>query len=165
MGEPRGQSDTKGSSRDISGGSEEAFCSGAVVDLLSETGKVENMMNVRIAAPRYTVAGMSIVYDTGEDFWAGSVVDASETGLFIETAHELDPGTVVTILPGIEGDEDLSELLPFELKARVVRVNEYDMDEHWDRTPGIAFIWTGMSEDERTLFRRFLEKYGVLVRR
>ena len=165
MSVPGGESRDKASQRGTVGGTEEAFCSGAVVDLISGTGKVESMMNVPIAAPRYVVSGMSVVYDTGEDFWSGPVLDVSKTGLYIETAHQLKIGTDVTILPSVEGNEDLSDMLPFALKAQVVRVNEYDMDLHWDRTPGIAFAWTGMSEEERTLFSRFLEKYGVLVRR
>jgi len=122
-------------------------------------------MNEKIGAPRYQVRKMNIIYDTGDEFWTGPVVDVSETGLFIETVHELEPGTEVTILPELGGDEDAAEHLPFEIRARVVRINEYDLDVHWDRTPGIAFIWEGMSEEEQEQLRQFFVAHGVLVRR
>ena len=47
----------------------------------------------------------------------------------------------------------------------MVRINEYDLDVHWDRTPGIAFIWEGMSEEEQEQLRQFFVAHGVLVRR
>jgi len=122
-------------------------------------------MNEKIGAPRYQVRKMNIIYDTGEEFWTGPVVDVSETGLFIETVHELEPGTEVTILPDVEGVEDIGDQLPFEIRARVVRINEYDLEEHWDRTPGIAFIWEGMSDQEKDQLRQFFVAHGILVRR
>ena len=122
-------------------------------------------MNEQIGAPRYKVVKMTIVYDTGGEFWSGPVVDASETGLFVETVHQLPPGKKVTIFPEVAGNEGASDSLPFELTAEVVRVNEYDLDTKWDETPGIAFLWVGMTDEQKGTIRDFLEKQGVLVRR
>ena len=122
-------------------------------------------MSEKIGAPRYKVVRLNIIYDTGESFWAGPVVDASETGLFVETVHALKPGSRVTVLPEVDGDEKASEMLPFELTAEVVRINEYDLDEKWDQTPGIAFLWVDMSDQQKSQVREFLQAQGVLVRR
>jgi Tfp pilus assembly protein PilZ len=103
---------------------------------------------------------MTVVYDTGEGFWSGPVVDASESGLFIETTHDLEIGTKVTLLPQVDDAEDE---LPFEILGNVVRVNEYDMDNHYDRTPGLAFHFVDMTEEEQTKVRRFLAERGVPI--
>lgn len=108
-------------------------------------------------APRYEVCGARVVYDTGEEFWSGPVVDMSESGLFIETHHELPPKTVVTIIPDIPD----GGALPFELRAVVVRTNEYDPTDHWDRTPGLAFRFEGLTPENLSLLRAFLESRGV----
>ena len=122
-------------------------------------------MDEKIGAPRYKVVKLNIVYDTGEEFWSGPVVDASETGIFVETVHQLEPGSRVTVLPEMGGDEEASEMLPFELTAEVVRINEYDIDNRWDQTPGIAFLWVDMTDEQKAQLRQFLQVQGVLVRR
>lgn len=111
-------------------------------------------------APRFRVARMNAVYDTGEEFWSGPVVDVSESGLFIETAHELPQGTRVIIVP--DGLDDTK--LPFELRAQVVRVAEYDPENAIDRTPGIAFHWCDMSDEQVDQVRRYLEQFGIPAR-
>jgi Tfp pilus assembly protein PilZ len=85
----------------------------------------------------------------------------SESGIFVETTHELPPGKRVVIIPDLAEDE---EQLPFEIHGVVVRSNEYNLDEHWDRTPGIAFHLEGMSEENFAKLRAFLESHGVKVR-
>lgn len=122
-------------------------------------------MDEKIGAPRYKVVKLSIIYDTGEEFWSGPVVDASETGIFVETVHQLDPGSRVTVLPEMAGDEDVADMLPFELTAEVVRINEYDIENKWDQTPGIAFLWVDMTDEQKSQVRDFLQAQGVLVRR
>ena len=122
-------------------------------------------MDEKIGAPRYKVVKLNIIYDTGESFWSGPVVDASETGVFVETVHTLETGSRVTILPEVHGDEKASDMLPFELTAEVVRINEYDLDDKWDETPGIAFLWVDMTDEQKSQVRDFLQAQGVLVRR
>ena len=111
-------------------------------------------------APRYHVRRMHVVYDTGDEFWSGPVVDVSESGIFVETTHDLPVGCRVTVFPDVAGDDRL----PFDLHAQVVRYNEYDLDEYFDRTPGLAFVWIDLADNERVLVRDFLKSDGVLVR-
>lgn len=111
-------------------------------------------------APRYQVGGMTFLYDTGEAFWSGQVLDASESGVFIETSHELPVGTRVTLMPHVPDDERL----PFEVHAEVVRVNEYDAEANFRRPPGIAFRFSGLSPAQFGRLRSFLEERGVPVR-
>ncbi len=111
-------------------------------------------------APRFRVGGLRVIYDTGDAFWSGPVVDVSESGIFVETAHSLPPGTMVTLMP----DTPEEDQLPFELRAVVVRSNEYDLEQHWDRTPGIAFRLEGLSAESFAQLRAFLHAHGVPVR-
>ncbi|MFH1809289.1 MAG: PilZ domain-containing protein [Pseudomonadota bacterium] len=107
--------------------------------------------------PRYSVERFNIVYDTGEGFWCGPVIDVSEGGLFVETTHELPVGTVVTIVP----DTPDQGALPFEIRAEVVRVHQLDLDAHADRTPGLAFRWQGLNAEQIGQFRAFITSHGT----
>jgi len=111
-------------------------------------------------AQRFAVGGLNIIYDTGESFWAGPVRDVSESGIFVQTQHDMPVGTSVTLVPVTDDDAQL----PFDVKAEVVRVDVYDEDNHFDRIPGIAFHLIGLSAQEREQFRAFLTRYGVPVR-
>ena len=112
-------------------------------------------------AHRYHVNGMNVIYDTGDGFWSGSVIDVSETGLFIETHHELKSDTVVTVMPDVSEDEQL----PFEIKAKVVRTIEYDPDNFFDRTPGLALSLVEMDDDQKKQVAEFLRSHGVPCRK
>ena len=112
-------------------------------------------------APRYAVGGLRVIYDTGDGFWSAPVIDMSESGLFVETTHELAPGKRVIINFDLAEDE---EQLPFEIHGVVVRFNEYNLDEHWDRTPGIAFHLEGLSDENFAQLHEFLASHGVRVR-
>lgn len=111
-------------------------------------------------APRYRFGSLSFIYDTGESFWAAPVLDVSESGVFLETAHQLEVGTQVTLVPDVADDEKL----PFELLAQVVRVNEYDSEQNFKRPPGIAFRLLNLTVAQLGELRAFLEQRGVLVR-
>ncbi len=113
----------------------------------------------RARAARFHIEGLDVIYDTGEEFWTGPVIDASETGLFIETTHELALGTALTIMLG--GADD--ERLPFEILGVVTRVNELNWDEHYDRIPGIAVRLEGMEPAAAELFRAFLREVGTEI--
>ena len=115
------------------------------------------LMAIQPRAPRFHVRAMHIIYDTGEGFWSAPVVDVSETGMFVETLHELPIGTRVIIVPDVPEEEQL----PFEIKAEVVRAIEEDMDNHYDRTPGLAFSLVGMAVDQIECVRKFLAEHGV----
>jgi hypothetical protein len=110
-------------------------------------------------APRFRVHGLHVVYDTGEEFWSGPVVNASHSGVFIETTHTLSAGTQVTVMPVGENDAKL----PFEITGVVVRVDEFDLDNHYDRIPGIAMRFDGLSDAQGDQLRAFLKEHGALA--
>lgn len=111
-------------------------------------------------APRYRFGSLNFIYDTGESFWAAPVLDVSESGVFLETAHQLAVGTQVTLVPDVADNEKL----PFELTAEVVRVNEFESEANFKRPPGIAFRLLNLSQAQVLELRTFLEQRGVLVR-
>lgn len=111
-------------------------------------------------APRYKVGGLNFVYDTGESFWAAPVFDLSESGLFLETAHQLPVGTRVLLVADVPD----SERLPFELKGEVVRVNSFDNEENFNRPPGIGFRLVDLKPEQYGELKQFLERRGVPVR-
>jgi hypothetical protein len=121
-------------------------------------------MAENIGAPRYQITELTVIYDTGDSFWTAPVLDASETGLFAETAHQLSPGTNVSVMFSTSDTTELATPLPIGLEAKVVRVNEYDLEQHWDRTPGLAFHWQNIGQDATQLVRSFLNEHGVLIR-
>lgn len=118
-------------------------------------------MDSKSRATRFRVGRMHVVYDTGDGFWSGPVVDFSESGLFVETHHELPVGTRVTIVPDVGADERL----PFDLLAEVVRVQEYDPLTYFNRTPGLAFRFSGLSAEQLRAVREFLQGRGVTTTR
>jgi hypothetical protein len=109
-------------------------------------------------AERYKSLDLNVVYDTGDDYWSARLVDASETGLFIETAHELAPGTEVTLM--LEGNDDAR--LPFEMRGTVVRVQEL-LWEDMGGTPGIAVRLRGLTPHQVAEFHAFLAEHGTRV--
>ena len=118
----------------------------------------------KIGAPRYQITELTVIYDTGDSFWTAPVLDASETGLFAETAHQLSPGTNVSVMFSTTHTSESGTPLPIGIDATVVRVNEYDLEQHWDRTPGLAFHWQDIGQDATQLVRSFLDEHGVLIR-
>lgn len=94
-------------------------------------------------SPRYRLK-LQIVYDDGNAFMSGPVVDISDTGVFIETVMPLDPGTPVRLTPLLPEEAGL-----FEVLGVVVRKHEYDLDNHFDRTPGMGVKFTDVSDDAR----------------
>jgi c-di-GMP-binding flagellar brake protein YcgR len=95
-------------------------------------------------APRYPLT-FQIVYDDAEGFMTGPVVDISETGCFVETVMPLKPGMKVRMTPLVD---DKSKL--FEIEGEVVRKNDYDLDNHFDRTPGMGIRFINVDELTRT---------------
>ena len=128
----------------------------------SKTGA--DLMADKVGAPRYQINELTVIYDTGDSFWTAPVLDASETGLFAETSHELTPGTSVSVMFSASNSTESATPLPLGLKAKIVRVNEYDLEKHWDRTPGLAFHWQDIGQEATMLVRSYLDQNGVLIR-
>lgn len=109
-------------------------------------------------SPRYSLK-LQIVYDDGNAFMSGPVVDMSATGVFIETVMPLEPGTEVRLTPLLPEEAGL-----FEILGVVVRKNEYDLDNHFDRTPGMGVRFQGISDDARLQLTKLLEKGKKLAK-
>lgn len=103
-------------------------------------------------SPRYSLK-LQIVYDDGNAFMSGAVVDISETGVFIETVMPLEPGTEVRLTPLVPEDAGL-----FEIRGVVVRKNEYDLDNHFDRTPGMGIHFKEIGADARAQLQSLFAK-------
>jgi len=103
-------------------------------------------------SPRYSLK-LQIVYDDGNAFMSGPVVDISESGVFIETVMPLDPGVEVRLTPLLPEESGL-----FEIRGVVVRKNEYDLDNHFDRTPGMGVRFTQVDNDALAQLRKLFEK-------
>ena len=112
-------------------------------------------------ARRYHVNGLNMIYDTGDGFWSGNVIDVSESGLFIETHHELAADTIITLMPDVSEEEQL----PFEIKAKVVRTIEYDPDNFFDRIPGLALSLVDMDDAQKQKVSAFLQSHGAPCRK
>ena len=93
--------------------------------------------------PRVTLK-LQIVYDDGQSFMSGPVLDLSESGVFIETVMPLPPGTLVRLTPLTS---DTETTLDFE--GEVVRKADYDLDNHFDRIPGMGIRFVNVGEEER----------------
>lgn len=111
-------------------------------------------------APRYVVAGMNVIYDFDGEYWSGAVRNSSESGLFVETSHELPIGTPLTVLPEVSDDRGL----PFEIEAEVVRCVGYVPGEYSDHAPGFGLKLRGLRTLERASFGNFLRLRGAPVR-
>ena len=103
-------------------------------------------------SPRYALK-LQIVYDDGNAFMSGAVVDISETGVFIETVMPLEPGTEVRLTPLLPEEAGL-----FEIIGIVVRKNEYDLDNHFDRTPGMGIHYKEVSMEAGAQLKKLFER-------
>jgi uncharacterized protein (TIGR02266 family) len=97
---------------------------------------------------------LQIVFDDGTSFMSGPVVDISETGVFIETVMPLQPGARVRMIPLINDEQSM-----VELEGLVVRKADYDLDENFDRIPGMGVRFVDLS-DEQTAFLADVLKRG-----
>ena len=102
--------------------------------------------------PRYELK-LQIVYDDGNSFMSGPVVDISETGVFIETVMPLEPGTAVRLTPLVPEEVGL-----FELSGVVVRKFEYDLDNHFDRIPGMGVRFDPVPPESQAQLRALIER-------
>ena len=102
--------------------------------------------------PRFQLK-LQIVYDDGQSFMSGPVLDMSETGVFIETVMPLEPGTEVRLTPLLPEEAGL-----FEIHGVVVRKNEYDLDNHFDRTPGMGIRFVEVSPDQQQAIDKLLAR-------
>ena len=96
---------------------------------------------------------MDVVYDDGEGFMCGPCIDVSESGIFIETVMPLTPATKVRVIPLLPEKAGM-----FEFEGEVVRQNDYDLDNHFDRTPGMGIRFIDPDPEQVTVLRKYLEE-------
>ena len=102
--------------------------------------------------PRFQLK-LQIVFDDGESFMSGPVADMSETGVFIETVMPLKPGTRVRLTPLSQNEEGATEL-----EGEVVRKAEYDLDNHFDRTPGMGIRFVDVTDEQHAVIAHLLSR-------
>ena len=95
---------------------------------------------------------MEVVYDDGEGFMCGPCIDISESGIFIETVMPLKPSTKVRVIPLLP-----EEVGMVEFDGEVVRKNEYDLDNHFDRTPGMGIRFLDPDPDQIDALSKYCE--------
>jgi uncharacterized protein (TIGR02266 family) len=100
--------------------------------------------------PRFGLK-LQVVYDDGESFMSGPVLDLSETGVFIETVMPLAPETRVRLMPLVP-DEGAT----VELEGIVARKAEYDLDNHYDRTPGMGVRFVDLTDEQKQFIKDLL---------
>lgn len=102
--------------------------------------------------PRFMLK-LQIVYDDGQSFMSGPVADMSETGVFIETVMPLEPQTRVRLMPLLPDEDGM-----FELDGIVVRKADYDLDNHFDRTPGMGIQFVDVTPDQTAAVGKLLAR-------
>lgn len=102
--------------------------------------------------PRFHLK-LQIVYDDGNSFMSGPVVDMSETGVFIETVMPLPPDTRVRLMPLIDDEQSM-----IELEGVVARKADYDLDNHFDRTPGMGVRFVDLNDEQRAFVADVLRR-------
>ena len=95
---------------------------------------------------------MEVVYDDGEGFMCGPCIDISESGIFIETVMPLKSTTKVRVIPLLPEKAGM-----FEFEGEVVRQNEYDLNNHFDRTPGMGIRFIDPDPDQIIVLRKYLD--------
>ena len=116
------------------------------------------MVEQNTRAPRFHVKQLTAIYDTGDSFWSGPVLDASFSGLRIAAVQELSIGTEVSLIPDVPEDDDR---LPFEVRGRVVRVQPLT------KGPAgfdVALEFIGLTDQQKKQLQAFLVDHGVTVR-
>jgi uncharacterized protein (TIGR02266 family) len=99
-------------------------------------------------SPRFAVR-FQVVYDDGENFMSGPVIDVSETGMFVETVMPPEPGQALRITPLLPEHAGL-----FELEGVVVRKNEYDAEQTFEGKPGMGVRFTNITPEARAQLRK-----------
>jgi uncharacterized protein (TIGR02266 family) len=93
--------------------------------------------------PRFQLK-LQFVFDDGTSFMSGPVVDISETGVFIETVMPLPPDTRVRLMPLLN-----DEALMVEFEGIVARKADYDLDNHFDRIPGMGVRFVDLNDEQK----------------
>ncbi len=102
--------------------------------------------------PRFELK-LQVVFDDGESFMSGPVADMSESGVFIETVMPLNPGSRVRLTPLMHNDDGATEF-----DGEVMRKADYDLDNHFDRTPGMGIRFVDVTDEQRTAISALLAR-------
>ena len=97
-----------------------------------------------------------IVYDDGSTFNAGTVINISDGGVFLQTAIPLDKGTEIVLTPVDDAGQT------FEVRACVVRVIPF---EPGGPPAGMGLQFLGLTEAERDEVVRVIRAMGQSAQR
>lgn len=114
-------------------------------------GSPHDEVGMSIERKKRFPVSFEIVFDDGDGFMTGPVIDMSETGCFIETVMPLEAGKRVRLTPLLTGESGI-----FELEGEVVRKQDYDLDHHFDRTPGMGIRFVDPDGGQLEHVRRLL---------
>ena len=95
-----------------------------------------------------------MVFDDGDSYNAASVVDISETGLFLQSARAVPLGAVVRLEPTGVVDDAL-----FDLEAMVVRCAPLDQDGKYETYHGLLGIgaeFINLTDEARASIRKMI---------
>jgi type IV pilus assembly protein PilZ len=92
-----------------------------------------------------------VAYRTVDTFVTDWAVNISRGGLFINTRSPLPVGTIVRLMISLP-----DAAFPFDLKGRVIRVNEYD--NPGNLVPGMGLEFMDVDDEKRSRIERFVER-------
>lgn len=92
-----------------------------------------------------------VAYRTVDNFVTDWATNISKGGLFINTRSPMPVGTIVRLMISLP-----DAAFPFDLKGRVIRVNEYD--NPGNLVPGMGVEFLDIDEEKRLRIERFVER-------
>ena len=103
-------------------------------------------------AERHNVS-FRVVWDDGESYFTGPVMNISDSGIFVETAMPLQAGKVVSVIPLVDG------VALFELRGKVIRHVPEDLDNAPDRVVGMGIHFDNVSQAQLAELHKMMSLY------
>jgi len=92
-----------------------------------------------------------VAYRTVDGFITDWAVNISRGGIFINTRNPLAVGTTVRLIISLP-----DTAFPFDLKGKVIRVNEFDNPSN--QVPGMGIEFLDVDDDKRSRIERFVDR-------
>jgi type IV pilus assembly protein PilZ len=92
-----------------------------------------------------------VAYRTVDNFVTDWATNISKGGLFINTRSPMPVGTIVRLMISLP-----DAAFPFDLKGRVIRVNEYD--NPGNLVPGMGVEFLDIDDEKRLRIERFVDR-------
>jgi type IV pilus assembly protein PilZ len=92
-----------------------------------------------------------VAYRTVDGFITDWAVNISRGGIFINTRNPLSVGTTVRLIISLP-----DTAFPFDLKGKVIRVNEFDNPSN--QVPGMGIEFLDVDDEKRARIERFVDR-------